>query len=313
MKYFPMFRGKQNEMLALESLAEDIAQSGRIVPIVEPVNWNATTSRSISTFMDSNLKFVLICNPSNGNFSSDHIALANHIDRRNLLTHYNWVPALYVHDSTGAPEIRRFLGTYGAFQVAFVYYGRPQQQAAITLISQANVAHHVFMVNRVEQTYIQTIPIADQVLIQDRFVRAVRNAEYPDREFFTDMNTAAGNPTNVNFGDFSIVGDHFTQTGGAAHAVALHHIHFCRNSHRLRVSHFKSDRRQTPVDPGGKALEALGHLVRDLPQLRPSNTTACDEYRELNANQTFRGLGYMKRLAIKHHLEVMLSGDGLGR
>lgn len=43
MKYFPFFRGKRYEMMALRDLAEEIANSGNVIPILEPVNSNQTT------------------------------------------------------------------------------------------------------------------------------------------------------------------------------------------------------------------------------------------------------------------------------
>ena len=312
MKYFPLLRGKQNEMLALRDLAEEIALIGEVVPIIEPVRWNRNTIISINAFMDSDMRFVLVCNPALGEYSEDRPGLAGHITALDLMDYPNWVPAMYVRGGTRSVEIRQFLRTYRDFEVAFIYKGKPQQQAALGLITGANVAHHVFLLNRVEQEYIDTIRVDDRVMVRDPFVRAARNAEYPDRRFFTDMNTVAGNQDDVNFGDFSIAGDYYTDTGGAAHAVALHHIHFDRNSHRLMVSHFISDRRDMPVDVGGKTLEAINNLVRALPLVRPSDTNTCDEYRELGADRRYRSLGYMKRMAIRHHLEVMLNPRGLG-
>ena len=159
---------------------------------------------------------------------------------------------------------------------------------------------------RVEREYIESVSADSCVRVSDRFVRQLRNADYPAVEFFTDLNTVTGNPHGRNFGDFSIVGDHYTETGGPAHAVALHHIHCSEGSQSLKISHFTSDRPDTTVDTPGKIIEALNHLVEALDTLKPDNTQACQEYREMNETEHSRGLGYMKRLAIKHHLEIML-------
>ena len=43
-----------------------------------------------------------------------------------------------------------------------------------------------------------------------------------------------------------------------------------------------------------------------LDTLQPNDTQACEEYRQMHLDEQSRGLGYMKRLAIKHHLEIML-------
>ena len=134
-----------------------------------------------------------------------------------------------------------------------------------------------FISGRVENSYIESIPVNNRVLIVDPFRRQQRNADYPDEEFFTDLNTAEGNRDHVAFGDFSIVGDYYTDTGGPAHAVALHHIHFTEDSQSLSIHHFISDRIDTSVDTSGKIIEAVNHLVEALDNLQPSDTRACDE------------------------------------
>lgn len=44
--YFPLFRGKMNELIALRDLALQIASSGSILPIIEPVKLNQSTRAS---------------------------------------------------------------------------------------------------------------------------------------------------------------------------------------------------------------------------------------------------------------------------
>jgi hypothetical protein len=147
-------------------------------------------------------------------------------------------------------------------------------------------------------------------MVFDRFQRQERNADYPERELFTDWNTVGGNPNRLDFGDFSIVGNYYTDEGGPAYAVALHHIHFQNESGPLDISHFISDRVDTTADTPGKTIEALTKLVDALSGLLPNDTEACAEYTEMAESGISRGLGYMKKLAIKHHLEVML-GNGI--
>jgi hypothetical protein len=123
------------------------------------------------------------------------------------------------------------------------------------------------------------------------------------------MNTQEGNRIGLDFGDFSIVGDQYSEGGGAAMAVAVHHIHYREgDSGSLGISHFISDRTDTTADPAGKSIEAVTHLVNALDELLPNDTDACDEYREMVRTGEWHGLGYLKRLAIQHHLELMLDG-----
>ena len=313
MKYFPLLRGKQNEVMTLRRLANEISSSNAIVPILEPVNWNSTTQIGIRRFIETSMNFLLICNPKWGVFRDNSRRLSKEIDEIGLMNHQFWVPAMYVDEMTRQTSISNFRRKFNSqFPIAFIYYGRPNNESTLREIEDANVAHHVFVTDRVDCAYIRSISNKEQVLLRDRFCRQPRNADYPEIEFFTDMNTRDGNSKNVNFGDFSIVGDDFQEHGGPAHAVALHHIHFDANSNNLMVRHFISDRRKAAVDTAGKTIEALGHLINILDDLHPNDTQACDEYRKLFGNKHFSGLGYMKGLAIRQHFETILNPNGLG-
>lgn len=311
MKYFPMFRGKQNELLAVKDLAANIVRNGNVIPILEPVNANSTTKRSIDSFVNDTMQFLLICNPIRGNFVGNREELFAEVITQDVIAYGDWLPAWYLDEATSLQAFTWFVRKFPDRPLALIYRGKPNQSVC-TSIKAADIQYHVFLDGRVERNYIKSILKRKRVILGDFFHRQVRNAQYPPLEFFTDLNTANGNPSDENFGDFSIVGDHFTSTGGPAHAVALHHIHFRGQSHALWISHFKSDRIHAAVDTPGKTIEAINNLVKGLRTCKPNNTSACDEYRELSRSQRFPGLGYMKRLAIKHHLEVALSKKGLG-
>lgn len=312
MKYFPFLRGKQNELLALRELAANIADNGNVIPIVEPVNSNGTTQKSITRFMQENMSFIFICNPIHGDFPHDPKKLEDMAISLELSDYGNWIPALYIRESTAQRELEDFLEKYDEYKLALIYYGRPQEGSILSKAKSANIKHHIFVHGRLDSHYVESIPLRKRVIVTDQFHRQ-NNADYPDRQFFTDWNTSRGNKDNVNFGDFSIVGDYFQKGGSQPYAVALHHIHFKENSYSLDVSHFKSDRRSTKADPSGKIAEAVRHLVDELDYLVPNDTQACDEYRAINKDRRRTNLGRMKGLAIKHHLEVMLSDDGLSR
>jgi hypothetical protein len=309
-RYFPYLRGKQNELMALRELAEEIAESGKVLPIIEPVNRNGTTRISLDRYIEVSMPFLLICNPLCGEFEGNPDALFGGVMAEVSLMEYdNWTPTLCIRRESSAAEISAFQERYQEYEVAVIYNGLPTSPQARALLDDEDIIHHVFIVGRVGADYVNTIPAEKRVLIADRFQRQPRNADYPEQELFTDMNTTTGNPDRLDFGDYSIVGDYFTETGGPAYAVALHHIHFQDDgSGPLDISHYISDSNATTADTPGKIIEAINKLVEALDDVQPNNTEACDEYREMAETETSRGLGYMKRLAIKHHLEVMLNG-----
>jgi hypothetical protein len=308
-RYFPFLRGKQNELMALRELAENIAEHDQIIPIIEPVNGNNTTQISLDRYVEVSMPFLFICNPYHGVFTNNAEELFTSLISETLMEYDNWTPALQVNVHSAPADITQFLQRYSDREVAIIYIGLPANAQTIALLNNNQIVHHAFLEGHIGAAHVNAIPAAQRVLIADRFHRQARNVDYPDNEFFTDMNTLAGNPNRIDFGDYSIVGDHFAETGGPAYAVAVHHIHYEGNAPgSLEINHFISDDTDTAVNTSGKIIQAVHNLVTAMPGLQPNNTEACQEYQEMDQDQVSHGLGYLKRLAIKHHLEIMLDG-----
>jgi hypothetical protein len=306
--YFPFLRGKREELFALRALADEIAESGSIIPIIEPVNGNDNTMRSFSQYTEAGMHFILVTNPKHGDYRGREQALHDHLCVNGPLTEYdNFVPALYIRRETVIAEVDNFNELHNDGLRAVIYDGEPiSDNVSHWCSTEGRIYYHIILEGKVNAGFIQGIPAARQVLIRDNFKRKIPNSQYPEREHFTDLNTIAGNPNNLNWGDYSIQGDHFSEGGGAAMTVAIHHIHYADNTESLDISHFLSDRQETTDDPAGKTIEAARKLVDSFDNLAPNDTEACDEYRQMVESETWRGLGYLKRLAIRHHLEVIL-------
>ena len=66
------------------------------------------------------------------------------------------------------------------------------------------------------------------------------------------------------------------------------------------------------LDPAGKFAQALNKLVKELESGKSKllGTSAIKEFRELHTKGHFPGLGYVKKLSMKHHIETL--ADYLG-
>jgi hypothetical protein len=169
------------------------------------------------------------------------------------------------------------------------------------------VKTHVFIDNYTSKLYQRHFRRdgVERILIRDGF-RRMRNEDYPSEEHFSDLHITHGDEGMDGFGDFLIVGDEFREAGGPAYAVAIH-LTYLNQEDDMFIMHFVSDSTGSPVNPAGKFQEAVEKLVAELDrrgtQLFCSN--ACNEYRELFNNEHFPGLGYVKKLSMQHHLELM--------
>ena len=328
MRYFPFLRGKLHEMRALRKIASDISDHGDVVPIIEPVRDNRNNAKGgnnplsfYDEFISCAMPFLLICNPRLGHFKDDHQGLKNKIVDR-YLRHYNkWIPSLYVDSSTSLEDIRRFKDDYMTHSCALIYRATPSPAILDAMNNSiwTYFDHHVYFEGTLPDSYKSTLPIGSRVKIVDHFNRKTPNSEYRNDplEIFTKLNTIEGNPTNEDFGDFSIQGMFYTESTGGQDpiTVALHHVHFSLNPDRSRnalyVSHFVSNHREFAGVTSELILEVLSVLCNELDVLHPNETKACQVYRDMLRSSHATNAQTLKQLSIQHHLEVMLSARGL--
>ncbi|MCW1913749.1 sce7725 family protein [Luteolibacter sp. GHJ8] len=305
--YFPFLRGKQNELIAVRELSGRIADSSAVRPIIEPVNGNATTIGALNEFYRQGMQFGLIVNPSHGEFAGNEARLLSDVIKPTVLDYDNFFPILQVDRNTSLAQVEWFKKQFPQEWKAVIYRAMPEVPRVLDWVTtDARIYHHIFLDGRVSGEYVTQVPAARRVMIRDNFNKQERNKDYELVEHFTDMNTLVGNPEGVGWGDFSIVGSKFSEGGGQAYAVAIHHVHQSQNGDHLDVSHAISDRQDTDEDTPGKVIEAVNNLLSRVENLYPNDTSACREYQKMSRTGVSRGLGYLKRLAIRHHLEIFL-------
>lgn len=256
------------------------------------------------------MPFIFITNPQHGDFVAKEDHLYSTLVSDGALEEYDdYIPALSICRETSYREVERFNANYGDSLRAVVYASEPtSQRVRDWCSSDTSIYHHIILNGVVPASFTRAIPDARKVIIYDHFKKQIRNADYPPTELFTDMNTSTSS-VSVGWGDFSIVGDNYSESGGPAYAVTVHHVHKSEENDALYINHYISDRQETAADTSGKIMEAVVKLVDDLESLAPNTTDACETYRRMVESGNPHSLGYLKRLAIMHHLEIMLEHD----
>lgn len=92
--------------------------------------------------------------------------------------------------------------------------------------------------------------------------------------------------------------------GGPPRAVTVH-LTYAPDPTEIRVRHFVSDRKDTIDDPGGKFLEALEKLINFAGANPMPYSSVIPEFRQLHARQHFPKLGPIRKLTLRHHLDLM--------
>ena len=302
--YFPYFRGKQFELIAIRECAAVIADAG-FNPIIEPVRETFKgLQRTLDELILKGASAAVIVNPRHGDHRDSSEILAqymadSHGDNEAIS------PALLLTSDMTVNNVLRLVEPYAERPLTLVHGGFTDGKTLASNLPSGSVTH-VFLDAR-NTLYRRPFKGAQRILIEDGFERK-KNADYDFINRFSDLHVTYEELGGDGYGDFLTVGDHYSEGGGPAYAVAIH-LTFIdpSNDDAMFVYHFKSDSNDTPVDPAGKFAQALAKLISavDDPASKILATTAVEEFRDLHERKHFPGLGYVKKLSIKHHIETL--------
>lgn len=304
--YYPYFRGKQYELIAIRETSEIMADSG-IIPVIEPVRESLSgLKKSLNSICNSGGTAILVVNPSCGELQQDGTTITELLS----LDHFqhNIYPGILLTDKTTCADAQGYLADHEEHTLYLIHSGflYPKELAS-TLEEGFENSQHIFIEGKSDLLYRKTFSDDTRILIRDGF-EILRNADYTPVQSFSELHITYTEMGMQGFGDFLIVGNSFSEGGGPAYAVAIH-ITFIdhENDSRMFISHFKSDDNDTPTNPARKFKQALEKLIKEVDKegSKIKETSAIAEFRNLHESGHFPGLGYVKKLSLKHHIETM--------
>lgn len=310
--YYPYFRGKQYELITIRENAERMSQAA-IVPIIEPVKQNVSgLRRALESLVGCNIRFVLITNPQCGELCDIDTAHINEVIADVLPEYPNFSLGYIASQNTSLQEVINFAES-SKHPVTIVHSGYQRgRELADALASLSMVTEHIFIEESCSKLYRKHFSGKNRVLIRDGFIKR-KNKEHPDVEHFSDLHITYPDENVDGFGDFLIVGDDYSESGGPAYAIAIH-LTFIdpTEDDDMFVRHYISDRTNSPVDPGGKFLEALQKLANDVTNANSKiyQSEAVKEFVKCHERAHYPGLGYVKKLSMQHHIELMATLSG---
>ncbi len=310
--YFPYVRGRQYELLALRELVTNNLLGENIVPIVEPVKLSSTLVNMMTEFIKANHPISIIKNPAVGTFLSDYKKVkqnskeATYRDRfEEQYKDNNIIKSVIIQNSC-----RELLHYWGEHNIV-------KKQDMLVIVTNRDwlclyeryfeSEYPKFALMPDESVFRRKIR-RNKVLLDDKFKKQERNADYKDvtDEFFSDDHIYYTDDGFVGFSDYSIIGDEYFDSGFAPYAVAIHIVYFADDK-SLRVKHFVSDSNEDIANPALKFYQAVGKLAKWY-ENKKSNiemTFGLKAFLDHYDNQTYPGLGTVKKLALMHHLELM--------
>ena len=307
--YYPYLRGKQFELILLRENAMLLAEND-IHPIIEPVKSDFKALRRIMDILnEKKVDCTFIVNPKVGQTPIKMSRILKELIEDSFKNYENLSIGYIIHAESNISNLVTHLKKYRRFNFSIVHYGYTKGKEVANIINDYNnIKSHVFIdgfADKLYQRHLKKDGIK-RVLIRDGFKPQKKNSLYPFSEHFSDLHITFPDEGMDGFGDYLIVGDDYTETGGPAYAVAIH-LTYLDNEEDMFIYHFISDQTDSPTDPGGKFLEALEKLVNAIqnPKTLIFKSRACFEYLELYNKKHYPGLGYVKKLSLQHHLELI--------
>lgn len=310
--YYPYFRGKQYELVTVRESASLLAKAG-FVPIIEPVREQTSGLRkALESLAEQDAASIVIANPQIGDHSDDGEDLRTFIHEHFADYEQLQIGCLLTEGMDKEAALIECKSQDSNRKIALIHAGFSEGRALGKCAEQEipNVATNVFLEDYCGKLYQKHFKeLGTNILVRDGCVDRKRNRDHPDLpEFFSDLHITYELENVDGFGDFLMVGDDYTEGGGPAYTVAIHLTFIDDDSDsEMHIQHFKSDRQDTPKDPAGKFQEALSKLVDAVqdPDSKFYDTEAIAEFCELHNRGHFPGLGYVKKLSMKHHIETL--------
>lgn len=296
--YLPLVRGKQFELVALRELA-NIIPVHLFKPIIEPVRENYTPLiKTIQILNEKNIEPIIIINPSLGNFKELEGFIDNilyDIDKK-----INFIPCIKFKDYS--QNIQSKFESIPGPKAIYIY--DKIDPRSMDLLNQSD-----FSIVPADAPTGALKSINNIVLMDDPFQKKKKNADYENESYFSDLHTSYKDKASnvLGFGDYTIVGSDYSESGGPAYVVTIHMSYIDKNNFdAMSIKHFSSFDNNSLADPGGKFMEALNKFYDyQITNNLFDDTIGKIELLRLHERKQFPGLGVIKKLSIEHHIQTI--------
>lgn len=312
--YHPYFRGKQFELITIRETAPLLAKSN-FVAIIEPVRESlGGLERTLKAICDAKGKAIVIVNPYYGDHQGDGANISALL-QDGFIGNDKISAGILLRGNTSLADAIDCFRSHEDHYPTFVHAGFNEPKALAQYLGDAlTTSTHVFVSSPADTLYRKHFNGSTRILVKDGFERR-KNADYAKNspEKFSELHVTYRDLGMAGFGDFLIVGDVYSDVGGPAYAVAIHLTYIDPdNDDVMYIYHFVSTTNDTPTDPAGKFAQALKKLIDKLDSgdSKLLETSAIKEFRDLYAKKHFPGLGYVKKLSMKHHIETLATYFG---
>lgn len=302
--YYPYLRGKQFELIALREFSKETPTPSHVCPIIEPVksSFNGLNT-AIEALSSKKICFALVLNPIDGDFRRErHDILVNLPCLKGLAY---WIPA-FIYRGDGS-HIETYIEINSLNDVMIIFQDSIDlSKTDVTQLLENNSVKYV--VANLEGDRRNRRLLAklgkDLIRLDDQFHEQSRNADYQDipEEKFTEEHKYYSEDGYNGFADYVTLPSNFKESGMLPYAVAIH-MTYQKNEDEIFIRHFVSDHNSDNTNIPGKFYEAATKLKAFYSGIQ--GTQASSELIAILDANRYPGLGVLKKLSIKNHLELI--------
>ncbi len=305
--YYPYLRGKQFELLALREFADIVSDNCKVSPIIEPVKDSFNSMKiALKKLQSKEIPFALILNPQCGDIINKTDLILAELEKELSLTEY-WMPAFII--TNNSKRIRKQIDKLDFANVMLICSESVDANDSdfIELISLPSVA--TILISGDNRSLKRKLDRLEKEVIRldDQFKPQKKNVDYVgiSEEKFTEEHKFYVEDGYSGFSDYTVLPKDFSEGGRLPYAVAIH-LTYEKNEEEIWVRHFVSDTNDDNTNIQGKFGEAAEKAVAFFRQIRYSNS-AIEELGQYYRNEQYPGLGVLKKISIKNHLELINS------
>lgn len=299
--YFPYFRGRMYELIALKELVAGGLLGNSIIPVVEPIKITSTLDSMLNAFARNNSSLAVIYNPEVGDLSGEPNTI--NLLHTKLSPYRKVISSVLMNEDADSTVLELEAKMISKSNILTILNKRDFVENYSELFESDFPKYTLAP----DERQIRRSVKCGKVLFEDKFTKQDKNADYlkNEDEPFSEDHLFYAEEGYEGFGDYSIIGNEYTDGGFAPRAVAIHIVYFDKND-ALRIHHFVSDSNFDISDVAGKFHEAVVKL-----QIWYNNgqerqlTSALQALLDHAQDGTYPGLPTIKKLSIMHHLELI--------
>lgn len=310
--YYPYFRARQFELIALRELAEENATQGLIIPVLEPVKKRYNSlDLAYKIFKKHSQQAYLIINPKVGdkarveNYYLDYFIK---IENNNV-----YLPAFLYQEN--ASYITNCIKQNNLSRCMIICSNDLQVNNDFRTLAELDVVSAIMVEdpgrNRQLDRYLRDLD-KKYIRLDDLFEKQSRNSDFLEIEEhkFSEEHLFYKDEKFDGFSDYTVLPSEYIDSGSTPRAVVIH-MTYLTDQDEVWIKHFTSITNDSITNIQGKFEEAARKAVTYFQNNKALENSAIRELIDYYDREHYPGLGVVKKISIKNHLLVV--GDYLVR